>query len=186
VFDNLRIRRIPDEESARFDRLYFGLDHGFAVDPVALVAAHYEPAARTLFLFGEFVKVGASFDTIAHAARALFPPGACITADSAEPRSNDELAHRGLRILPARKGPGSIEHGLRWLQDLSAIVIDPARCPHAAREFTAYRFPPDRLGGFQARYPDKNNHTIDAVRYALEPVIGRRLVHVPNGVKWGL
>lgn len=180
VFDNLRVRPIARGELDGLDRLYFGLDHGFAVDPAALVAVRYDPARRRLFVTDEFVKVGASYDALAEAARRLLPPGGSITADSAEPRSNDELARRGVRVAGAVKGAGSLEHGMRWLQDLSAIVVDPARTPFAAREFSGYEYPPDRLGGYQARYPDRDNHTIDAVRYALEPVIGRRAVRVPE------
>jgi len=180
VFDNVVLRTIADQEIARFDRLYCGLDHGFAVDPAALIVAHYDKVARTLYLIGEYCKVGASFGDIARVAMGMLPPGATITADSAEPRSNDELAQRGLRVAGAVKGPGSVEHGMHWLQDLAGIVIDPARCPCAAREFTRYAYEPDRNGGFKAAYPDRDNHTIDAVRYGLEPVIGRRVARVPS------
>ncbi|MCL2545031.1 MAG: phage terminase large subunit [Clostridia bacterium] len=186
VFDNLLLRTLAGEEMAGFDRLYCGLDHGFAVDPAALVVVHYDKGARTLYLIDEYCKVGASYDDIAAAARRALPPGAAITADSAEPRSNDELARRGLCVAGATKGPGSVEHGMRWLQDLAAIVIDPARCPCAAREFTRYAYEPDRNGGFKAAYPDRDNHTIDAVRYGLEPVIGRRVARIPNRMRLGI
>ncbi len=186
VFDNLRLRALTATEIAHFDRLYFGLDHGFAVDPAVLVSVHYDPARGILCLMDEFVKVGASFDTLADAAHRMLPPGASLTADSAEPRSNDELARRGIRIVPAIKGPGSVEHGIRWLQNLREIVIDSARTPFAAREFSAYEFPADRFGGFSSAYPDRDNHTIDAVRYALESMIGRRSARVIDGRGWGL
>ena len=85
-----------------------------------------------------------------------------------------ELRQRGVQALGAKKGPGSVAHGLRWLQERAEIVIDPARCPCAAREFSAYAYRPDGRGGFCAEYPDRDNHLIDALRYALEPVIARR------------
>jgi len=186
VFDNVLLRTITGEEIARFDRLYCGLDHGFAVDPAALIVAHYDKAARTLYLIGEYCKAGASYGDIVAAAKRMLPPGAAITADSAEPRSNDELTQRGLCVGGCAKGAGSVEHGMHWLQDLAAIVIDPARCPCAAREFTRYEYEPDRNGGFKAAYPDRDNHTIDAVRYGLEPVIGRRVARIPNRMRLGI
>ena len=57
---------------------------------------------------------------------------------------------------------------MRWLQDLAAIYIDPAVCPNAAREFAGYEYKRDRLGNFMAAFPDGEDHTIDATRYALE------------------
>ena len=67
-----------------------------------------------------------------------------------------------------------MREGIRWLQALSEIVIDPARCPHAAREFSAYAYAPDGMGGFCPDCPDRDNHLIDAARYALEELIQRR------------
>jgi len=187
VFDNVRLRAITNQEMERFDRHYYGLDYGFASHPAALVSMHYDKPACMLYLTGEYCKVGASYDAIAKAARKLLHmPGSTITADSAEPRSNDELAQRGLIVTGAKKGPGSVEHGLRWLQDLAAIVIDPARCPEAAKEFSAYEYEPDKRGGFKAVYPDRDNHTIDAVRYGLEPVIGRRTARIPSRSRLGI
>ena len=73
----------------------------------------------------------------------------------------------------AVKGPGSIETGIKFLQDLEAIIIDPRRCPNAAREFATYELERDQHGNFKSKYPDKNNHMIDAVRYAIESDIPR-------------
>ena len=91
-----------------------------------------------------------------------------MTAESAEPRSNDELRDRGIRIQAAKKGPGSVEHGVSWFQNLSEIVIDPNRCPNAAREFSQYELERDGAGGFKGGFPDRDNHCIDAARYACE------------------
>ena len=57
---------------------------------------------------------------------------------------------------------------------LGGIVIDPARCPLAAGEFSRYEYDRDRSGRVLPRYPDHDNHTIDAVRYAVETVWRRR------------
>ncbi len=57
---------------------------------------------------------------------------------------------------------------MKWLCDLEQIVIDPNRCINAAREFMNYELEVDGYGNFKSIYPDKNNHSIDSVRYALE------------------
>lgn len=168
VFDNVETRAITDEEIEKFDYLYTGLDFGFAVDPVAIVKASYNSSKKELYIFDEFYRVGATFDVIADQLQKMGNP--YTIADSAEPRSIYELKKRDCRIVGAKKGSGSVEHGLKCLQDLNKIVIDPARCPNTVREFCTYEYELDKYGNYKSIYPDKNNHSIDAVRYALEDI----------------
>jgi phage terminase large subunit len=92
-----------------------------------------------------------------------------IIADSAEPKSISELnSYGGIRVDGAKKGPDSIEYGVRWLQGLAEIIIDPIRCPNTAREFNTYEYEKDKFGNFKSKYPDCNNHTIDMTRYSRE------------------
>ena len=167
VFSNITLRAITDEEISRFDNLRRGIDWGYAADPFAYNVCHYDKTRRRLYLFREIHKVKLSN----RAAADLIKPeagSARITCDSAEPKSIDEVRGYGLRVVGARKGPDSVEYGIKWLQDLEEIVIDPARCPETAREFSGYELERDREGNFKAGYPDKDNHHIDAVRYACE------------------
>ena len=90
-----------------------------------------------------------------------------VYADSAEPKSINEIRQYGVRISPVKKGPDSIEFGIKFLQDLEEIIIDDIRCPETAREFLTYELAKDANGNFKAGYPDINNHSIDMVRYAL-------------------
>ena len=106
--------------------------------------------------------------------------------DSADPRMIQELRLRGVNAVGAKKGPGSVREGIRWLQELREIVIDPARCPNAAREFALYEYEQDGRGGFRADCPDRDNHLIDAVRYALEDLIHRRSAKTVNRSRLGL
>jgi PBSX family phage terminase large subunit len=168
VFDNVETRAISDEEIEKFDYLYTGLDFGFAVDPVAIVKTSYNSSKKELYIFDEFYRVGASFDLIAEQLQKMGNP--YTIADSAEPRSIYELKKRDCRIVGAKKGSGSVEHGLKCLQDLNKIVIDPTRCPNTVREFCTYEYELDKYGNYKSIYPDKNNHSIDAVRYALEDI----------------
>ena len=71
----------------------------------------------------------------------------------------------GINITGAGKGRGSRVTGYDWLRDLDAIIIDPATCPNAAREFAAYEYARDKNGQMIERYPDGNDHTIDATAY---------------------
>lgn len=176
VFTNITIRPITDEKIKSFDHIKRGIDWGYGADPFVYIAAHFDSKRNRLFIFYEFFKCAAKYDVIANAIRKENTQNGTIIAESAEPRSNDELRDRGFRIRTAVKGPGSVEHGITWLQNLEEIIIDGTRCPNAAREFNEYELDRDSRGELKADFPDKNNHTIDAIRYALEDYIGRKIV----------
>lgn len=176
VFTNITIRPITDEEIKSFDHIKRGIDWGYGADPFVYIAAHFNSKRNRLFVFYEFFRCAAKYDVIANAIRKENTQNGTIIAESAEPRSNDELRDRGFHIRTAVKGPGSVEHGITWLQNLEEIVIDGTRCPNAAREFNEYELDRDSRGELKADFPDKNNHTIDAIRYALEDYIGRKIV----------
>ncbi|WP_036169417.1 terminase large subunit, partial [Lysinibacillus sphaericus] len=91
-------------------------------------------------------------------------------ADSAEPKSIAELRDELQipRIYGVKKGPDSVEYGEEWLDDLDFICIDPERTPNIAREFENIDYQTDKDGNPIPRLEDKDNHTIDATRYAFE------------------
>ncbi len=178
VFENLDLRKISPEEWQGL-HVYAGLDFGFASDPDAFVRCAYSAKRRTLFIVNEFVKNGQQPDALAKELRNR-TGREVITCDSAEPRSIAALRSLGMRVIPAKKGPDSVEHGMKWLQTRIKIVIDPGKCPIAANEFSAYEYDRDKAGNILPRYPDKNNHTIDAMRYAMESVSSQRKAIVPK------
>lgn len=186
VFGNVTVREITDGEIRSAERVLRGLDWGYGADPFVYLTLLYDRCARRVMICYEFYRYGAKFDEIAKAIHAENPERRIVTAESAEPRSNDELRDRGIRLRPAKKGQGSIEQGIRWLQNLNEIVIDPIRCPNARREFCGYRFESDGMGGFRGGFPDRDNHTIDAARYALEEVSLRREVGTIDRRKLGV
>ena len=96
-----------------------------------------------------------------------------IICDSAEPKSISDLQGEGLKAIACTKYPGSVNYGIKWLQH-RRIVADPARTPNAYREFMAYEYERTKDGELLADVPDKDNHTIDAARYALQNLIGNR------------
>ena len=173
VFDNLSLRAIGADELSALDRPLNGLDFGFAVDPDAYVRVYYDAKRRRLFVAEEFFGVRTPTDRLADEVRRRCG-SETLHCDSADPRMIHELRLRGLNAVGVKKGPGSVREGIRFLQDLGGIIIDPARCPNAAREFSAYEYEADGMGGFRADCPDRDNHIIDAVRYALEDVIRHR------------
>jgi phage terminase large subunit len=92
-----------------------------------------------------------------------------ITADSAEPKSIDELKGLGLRVTGAKKGKDSINNGIQWIQDLE-IIIHP-RCVSFLTEISNYQWKTDKFNKKLNEPEDDNNHLMDAMRYALEGFI---------------
>ncbi|PDO11585.1 MAG: terminase [Candidatus Reconcilbacillus cellulovorans] len=176
VFTNVKARVITDEEIARFDRIYRGLDFGFASDPLHYTVCYFDKTRRRLFIFYEIHRVGMKNRHLVDAIKQENPNNRLITADSAEQRTIAELRELGLNVRGAKKGPDSVEHGIKFLQDLEEIIIDPVRCPNTLREFTQYELEKDANGNWKDGFPDRNNHSIDAVRYALEDEINMRTV----------
>lgn len=186
VFDNITVREITDDELAIFDKIKHGLDFGFAADPLAYVKLHYDKVRKRIYIFGEIYQVSLSNTNAAIKIKRLNPLNQRITADSEDPRTIADFNEKGLRVVGAKKGPGSVEHGTAFLSnEILEIVIDPIRCPNAAREFTSYELEKDKNGNFKGTYPDKNNHIIDATRYALEDEMTKRKGKVKNKSKYG-
>lgn len=168
VFTNVTARQIDNVEIKAFDRIRRGLDFGYAVDPAAYVVCHFDKTRRRLYMFHEIFQVGLSNRKLAELIKKENKSNKLVVADSAEPKSIAELRGYGINIRGAKKGPDSVDYGIKFLQDLEEIIIDPERCPNTLREFANYELEKDKDGNFKAEFPDKNNHTIDAVRYALE------------------
>lgn len=168
VFTNVVLREIKDSEIAVFDRFEQGLDFGYAVDPLAFERVHFQPQKRRLYFVDEISGINMFNREFFEKVQAKNYQYDLTTADSAEPKSIDELSDLGMKIVGAKKGPGSVEHGIKFLQDLDQIIIDPARCPLAAKEFVNYALERNRQGEVISKFPDADNHTIDATRYALE------------------
>lgn len=177
VFENVEDMAMSDELVGNFDRLYYGLDFGFAVDPLAYVAMYYDAKREDLYIFDEIYQQKLT-NSQAAGRIAQRTGDRLIIADSAEPKSIKEMKDYGLHITGARKGPDSVEHGIKWLQDRAHIYIDKRRCPNTFREFISYEYERNREGQFISAYPDKNNHAIDAVRYGMGPAMPRAGIHI--------
>ena len=168
--ENLVFTKIPDDLFDTFDNIRQGVDFGYANDPLAFVRWHYDKKRRRIYAMDEYYGVKISNRKLAEFIKAKrYNTTDCI-ADSAEPKSIDEIVyeHGVPRFYGAKKGPDSIEYGERWLDDLFEIVIDPERTPNIAREFENIDYATDKDGNPKTVLIDTDNHTIDATRYAFE------------------
>lgn len=175
VFENVEDMAMSAELVGNFDRLYYGLDFGFSIDPLAFVSMHYDAKKEDLYIFDEIYQQKLTNSRAAELIQQKAGSGRII-ADSAEPKSIQEMRNMGLHVGGAKKSRDSVEHGIKWLQDRSHIYIDKRRCPNTYREFVTYEYERNRQGQFISAYPDKNNHALDATRYAMDDVMRRSAI----------
>lgn len=167
VFENVEDMTMSSDQLLLFDHRYFGLDFGFAVDPLAFVAMHYDAKREDLYIFDEIYQQKMTNRNAADMISKKYPT-ARILGDSAEPKSIYEMREYGVNVNGARKGPDSVRFGINWLQSRAHIYIDRRRCPNTFREFSSYEYDRNKDGQFINAFPDKNNHAIDAVRYGMQ------------------
>lgn len=176
VFENVELREITDDEIENFDYLYQGMDFGWFPDPLAWTKMCYQPNKLTLYIFDEYVVNKMSNLKVWNYLKENkgVKNDELITGDSAEPKSIGDFQSYGSLMRGAKKGPDSVEYSMKWLSGLAKIVIDPRRCPKTAEEFTTYEYPQDKDGNYITGYVDADNHCIDSVRYATNPIWRRK------------
>jgi phage terminase large subunit len=164
IFTNWRV----DDLSAMRDQFTnhrYGLDFGYSVDPSALWVAHYDRQNKRIYVYDELYQKGLTNDLLA--VEVLNKIGNnYVVCDSAEPKSIAELVGYGVRASAAAKGKDSILHGIQWLQQ-QEIVIDK-NCVNTKMEISTAHWQEDASGNAILKPNDKNNHLIDAGRYAHE------------------
>ena len=186
VFPNIEVREITDDEINELQYIYAGVDFGFSIDPAVFMRVAYDRKHDIIYLLDEIYKKHLSNNELAEMIKSkqydftgqytrgafyeVYKEKQMIICDSAEPKSINDLRAAGLKCMPCKKYPGSVIYGVKWLQNRH-IVIDPRRTPSAYKEFTSYEYETTKDGEFLADVPDRDNHTIDAVRYALDQLI---------------
>lgn len=154
----------------------FGLDFGYTNDPSAFFVGFVDIENKRLYVWDEFYEKGLSNRAIYSKIVQMGYAKERVTADSAEPKSIDELKGLGLRISPAKKGKDSILNGVQWIQDLE-IIIHP-RCVNFLTEISNYTWDEDKFGNKLNKPIDDFNHLMDAMRYALEQyIIGNKWLY---------
>lgn len=161
-------------ESFEIDETYGyplnGADWGFSVDPTVSIRVYIKD--RILYIRNESYKIGCEIDDTP----ALFEqiPDArsyTIRADSARPEMVSYMQRSGFRIESVEKWPGCVEDRVDFIRNFEQVIIHP-ECKHTAEEFRLYSYKTDkRTGDVLPVLIDKNNHCIDAIGYALTPLI---------------
>lgn len=169
VYDNweektFNIDKIRKKEGVRSA---FGLDFGFTNDPTALFCGLVDNGEKIIYVFDEMYERGLTNHEIYNQIRDKGYAKERIIADSAEPKSIEELRQDGLlRIHKSRKGKDSILHGIQLVQQYK-IYVHP-RCVNFLTEISTYQWDSDRQTGRPINNPvDYNNHLMDAMRYAI-------------------
>ncbi|MBQ8682927.1 MAG: PBSX family phage terminase large subunit [Clostridia bacterium] len=170
VFENWQVEAFSVEELRREGvRHIFGLDYGYTNDPTAFIAAAVEEATGRLYIYDEHYEKRMLNGDIAAMLQRKGYGKERIRADSAEPKSNDDLRRLGIsRLQPAGKGQNSVIAGISRLQEYR-MVVHP-RCVHTLAELSGYVWEQAGDGTFCNRPCDRDNHLMDALRYAMEDV----------------
>lgn len=181
VFDNIVQRRIPDEEIRSFDNPRNGVDWGWFPDPWRFIRCEWQRGERRLIVFEEHSRNRMlprdTGQIIVDALTYPDSPGGApryhaeeIWYDDTPDGKVQGTVYRkdyGLRARPAQKG-GMRDVSYQWLAGLREIVIDPDRCPLTLEEFLLKEYDRDpKTDEWIASIPDGNDHSIDAVRYAM-------------------
>lgn len=168
-------RQVPMWQT--FDHIYNGIDWGYAKDPFRYVRMHFDTRRLDLYIFREFSTLRTRNEDVfreLYDELKLVSREEQVIADSAEQKSIADFKAYGAFIRPAEKGPESVRYGIKWLQGLNHIYIDKRLCPETYKEFSNYEYEQDKDGNFISSYPDENNHSIDATRYALQKYCNRK------------
>lgn len=157
-----------------WDGPYYGVDWGFSQDPTAGIRVWVN--GDNLMIDYEYAKVGLELDETAQALISAIPgiEKNTVRADNARPESISYVKRNGLsRIEGVKKGKGSVEDGIQFIRSFREVVIHP-RCTKTLEEFRLYSYKVDRLSGdVLSDIVDANNHLVDSLRYALEPLMRR-------------
>lgn len=173
------------EPQPDWDGPYFGIDWGFSQDPTAGVKLWIHD--QRLYVEHEACKVGLENDDIADFMIQRLPEVEkhVVRADSARPETISHVKSTGQgkrqalpKIMAVQKWPGSVEDGIAHLRSYREIIIHP-HCKETLKEARLYSYKTDRLSGdVLTTIVDANNHLLDAIRYALGPMIKRQGVGI--------
>lgn len=148
-----------------FDNIRNGLDFGYSNDPTAFVRCHYDRKNKIIYIFKEAGGKGLTNPDVATLLKPIIR-NEYLSCDAAEPKSIEELKRYGINALPSQKGADSIVHGIQWLQQ-HKIIVDKS-CQEVINELSQYQWTKTKDGTVINRPVDRNNHWMDAIRYAFE------------------
>lgn len=167
IYTNWEVRDLADVLKSTH-QFYNGQDFGFFPDPAAFIRVGLNRGKKEIYVFKERKGTHYTNDVLAKEIKPIVGREV-VTCDNAEPKSIQELNDLGITAVPARKGPGSLEFGIKWLQR-HKIIVD-VNCTETVGELRKYKYREDRNGNVLPQPVDKDNHLLDGLRYALEDVM---------------
>lgn len=176
VFDNFEEAEF---DKNRFGRYYNGIDWGFSNDPFACVRCAVEN--DVLYICDEIYQKKLLNKDSAPMVKALIG-NEYVNCDCAEPKSIADYRSLGVNALECKKGPGSIESGIKHIQSYKKIKIHTS-CQNTLSEFRNYEWKTDKNGDYLPIPVDAFNHAIDAIRYALNDLIGQNTITAIKGLQ---
>lgn len=165
IFDNWTVADLTDK-IPQFDNVYNGLDFGYSADPTALIRAHLDKSTKTIYVFDEYYALKMLTSQLVPVLQ-----DKCnrqyVMCDSASPERIAELALNGIMAVGVKKT--EINFGISWL--LGHEIIIDKHCTQFIREISAYRWEEDKFGNALPKPVGKDDHGIDALRYAFNVVM---------------
>lgn len=164
----------------------FGADWGFSQDPCALIRCFIDDYC--LFIDYEAYEIGVEIDQLPiFFDKVPLSRQWRINADNSRPETISYMSRHGFNVQPARKWPGSVEEGVQFIRQFVSIIIHP-RCVNVISEIRHYVHKIDKNTGEPLTdIVDKNNHAMDAIRYALDCKIDRDVYdYYPIPLRHGL
>ena len=157
---------ICDELTEDYDFRIFGLDFGYTNDPTTLIELRINEKEKTIHEKEHLYKTGLLNSDIADILKGILKEDDKVIADSAEPKSIKEIRRTGVKIIGAIKGPDSIKYGINKVKEYEVYITADSK--NLINEKQSYKYKEDKLTGEFISIPeDKNNHLMDAERYAL-------------------
>ena len=164
IFKNWIVQDFSDIEDT-FDNYRHGVDWGFAEDPFAYIKVHYDKTRKRLYIVDEIEAVGLLNEESAPMVKEK-AGNSLVICDSAEPKSVADFRKYRINAVGAKKGKGSIEYGIKFLQSLE-IIIHP-RCQSFKNSISKYKYKEDKNGMVLPIPVGKDDHLIDCTRYCLQ------------------
>lgn len=176
VYDNFEEL---DFDKNRFAKYYNGIDWGFSNDPFAFVRVAVEQDC--LYICDEIYQRKLLNKDSAPLVKNIIG-SEYVFCDSAEPKSIADYQNLGVNAIPCQKGAGSIESGVKHIQSYRKIYVHPS-CQNTLTEFRSYEWKQDKNGELMPIPVDAFNHALDAIRYALNDLIGQNTISVIKGLR---
>ncbi len=164
IYENFTKGVIEIEKNEAYKwRNFFGLDYGYSSDPTAFIAFSANPIDKIIYIFDEFYGTRMLNSDIAAKITKMGYSKERIRADSAEPKSNEDLRRLGIsRVMPSVKGRDSVINGIMGIKEYK-IIVHP-KCVNTFSELSSYQW--DTSENSVNTPKDSDNHLMDAMRYA--------------------